>query len=79
MKSQVNNRPKCPVSDEGCSPVVTLTTDMKWVKRGAFAAIGQFMLLLATLLAAGVIFMTKTLATHYPTEVKAAEMHEDAR
>jgi hypothetical protein len=41
-----NNRPKCPVSDEGCPPVITMAADMKWVKRGAYAAIAEALALL---------------------------------
>ena len=33
-------RPECPVTVEGCPPVITIAADMKWVKRGIWIAVG---------------------------------------
>ena len=64
MKSQVNNRPKCPVSDEGCSPVVTLTTQMRIVGWGAKAAIANLLVIVVSLLTA-LCFLFGRMAVKY--------------
>ena len=39
-------RPECPVTVEGCPPVITIAADMKWVKRGIWIAVGLIVYLL---------------------------------
>lgn len=40
---------ECPVTEEGCAPVITVRADMRWVKRGFWLAVAQLIALLITL------------------------------
>ena len=46
----------CPVTNAGCPPVITLVADMKWVKRGAYAAIANAVAVIGTLTVVAILF-----------------------
>lgn len=65
----------CPVTPVGCPPVIRLTTDMKWVVRGAHIAIVHF---LAFLLLVGGIAVKAYFDHAQPDAVANTEIVENA-
>jgi hypothetical protein len=65
---------ECPVTDKGCPPVIELKADMRWVKRGAWASIAQFL----TIVGAAIILLLGKLYNHVEGEAVAKPSQEVA-